>query len=502
MNYYNIMPSAANLSCSLGWKYAHSALLIGSTNVTTLFAIFYHTYRINAQKDFSYKNTFLFSAICPLIGNIMYAKSYNYKSFAMAIAGRLLIGFSSIELVNKQVIVTFSPKNDLVTEFSAMRVAQMGGILLGILIGTLYSSETILEFVGDQINTVTMSSYLMAFSWFLQFLGLVICSFPKVYFVSSSPPGDRSSEINLSASEHEVDKGYLLPGLFTRGRSLSDSTGADGLKRSRTQEQVKDHTKASETNPPLIPTPSLSIYLKRIVSILKKTKKLMLHNIALPVTFLVYGFVCLSTEVFFTSCVIITHRYFHLPGVWAGAFLALLAALIVPTNFFISHASICVGERVVMKKALTMMFVGVLCFVNYQALYHLFRNLRAVLRNDLTDTPLTTYYDWNLGLMQYCISVLMMFLSSVSLEGVSLSLMSKSSPGRLNRSPLNCSVMAPLAACLSKILGNSIIILVSFSHRAINTDIVNSISFLLIGLCYCCYHVVKKHYFFLNDTRT
>jgi hypothetical protein len=449
------------------------------------------------------------SSLCPLVGNILYVKAYERKSFAMAIAGRLLVGLSSVEMVNKQLIVIFRAKGDHVSELSRIRVAQIGGILLGILIGTIRLDERTVIIYGEPfvINFETISSYTMSLAWGLQLLGLAFCPFPKVHNCHASPSIDKGSEINLSASEHEenhnyrLEKLYLLPGLFARGRTFSDSTpGAEGSKRSRTQELGNDSSKGTRDNVPIITKPTLSAQFKIIVSTLKKTRKLVLHNIALPITFLVYGFACLSTEVLFTSCVIITNRYFNLSGLQAGCFLAFLAALILPTYFFMSYASIRVGERFVMKKALMMMFVGVFCFINYQALYHLFRNIRAIFRNDSADIPLTTYYDWYLGVMQYCISVVVMCLSSVCLEGSSLSLMSKVSPEKLNRSPLNCSVMTPLTACLGRILGNTIIIVVGFSHREIITDMVNSISFVLIGLCYCCHHVVKKHYFFLNGS--
>ncbi len=453
----------------------------------------------------------VFSAACPLFGNILYAKAYERRYFALAVAGRLLVGCSSMEVLNKQLIIKFRLKGDHVPELTKIRIAQIGGIFLGICIGTIAFKEKTAFVYGETFifSFNTFSSYLMSLAWALQLCGLLLCSFPTPNHFYANSDADKGSDINLSASEHEesniyhLEKVYLLPGLFARGRTFSDSTGPEASKRSRTQEVLNESFKTSRDTAPvpkIITKSSLADKLKSVVSTLKKTKKLTLHNIALPITLLVYGFVCLAMEVLFTSSVIILNRYFNLSGVQAGCFLAFLAGSVLPTYFVISFLSTRLGERLVMKRALTTMFIGIFCFINYQALFRLVEDIRAIFKNESDDRPLTTFYDWCLGLLQYFISVIIMYSSSITLEGSSLSLMSKVSPEKLNRSPLNCGVMAPITACLGRILGNTIIIAVGFSHREINTDMVNSISFVLIGLCYCCYHVVKKHYFFLNGS--
>ena len=302
----------------------------------------------------------------------------------------------------------------------------------------------------------------------------------------------------ISETDHEDNhhqyrldrEDYLLT------RSASDSTAGGGLRNLMAHERFDETMKSPVVV--MSEKPTFSAQLSGIAFTLKRAKKLVLHNIALPITFLLYGFVSLSTEVLYTSCCIISNRYFKWSGSYAGSFLALLAALVLPTYLLTSYMSTRFGERVVIKKALLLMMVGIFSFMNYQALFVLFKHVQDIFRQETWDEPLTTYYDWDLGLVQYWTGVIIMFVSSASLEGLSLSLMSKVSPAKLNRSPVNCSVIAPLTSCLGRVLGDTIIVAVGLSHRMVSTDMVNSISFVLLGLCFCCFHVVKKHYFFLN----
>lgn len=494
MNYYIVLPSAATFCCSLGWKYAHSALLIGSSNVTALLALLYYTCRLQAPQEVSFKKMLILSALCPLVGNILYVKGYEHNLFSVSILGRLLIGFSSADMINKQLVVTYRFKGDLVSELTKIRMVQLISIFTAILMGTINFEEKRIFIHGELFifDFNTISGYIMAVAWILQLLGLTCSRFPQV-MPERSPP-DKSAEIYLSASEHEdpqqylLEKDYLLPGLLARARSVSDTEGSninEAFKKKEGEQRVQV---------------SISDQIKSIVSMLKKTKKLVLHNIALPITFLVYGFVCLSIEIYLTSSVIITSRYFQWNGVQGGRFLALLSFWVLPTYFVMSYAITQFGERFVIKKSLMVMFFGILLFVNYEALYILFEHIGAIFRQDKADEPLTTYYDWEFGMPQYCCSIIVMFLASVTLEGSSLSLLSKVSPDKLNRSTINCAVIVPIISYLGRIIGDAVIVAVGFSHREINTDLVNSISFVLLALCYCCYHVVKKHYFFLTGS--
>mmetsp|Transcript_12785 Transcript_12785/g.14428 ORF Transcript_12785/g.14428 Transcript_12785/m.14428 type:complete len:341 (+) Transcript_12785:1453-2475(+) len=235
---------------------------------------------------------------------------------------------------------------------------------------------------------------------------------------------------------------------------------------------------------------------------LRRTAKLILHNIAIPITLALHLFANMTIELIMSSCVIITHRYFNWSGTKAGFFLSLLAFCFIPMHMIASYLGFCYGERCVLRKGLIAILSASIVGINYEALYILMKEIDSILRKEDSPNDTTTkYFDWNIGLEQYCLATCILFLCSIVIESASLSLMSKVSYSRLNASSINCSTLSPLISCIGKIIGSTILVVVGLSHRMIYTDIVNSISFFLIMSCACCYHVVKKHYFFLYGTK-
>jgi hypothetical protein len=426
------------------------------------------------------------SCLCPIIGNIFYSKAYEHHSLFIAMIGRLLIGFSSTELLNKHIILVFQVKGNATTEVARIKIAQIGSIVIALVLGSFDIKERKIGFYGQSflLNFKTMPGYVMALAWVCLLMAYLCFKFPveEVQFIALH---EKRGELSISTSEHEdrhyrIDKDYLLPGILSRvsGECILDE----------------------DDQSTIIYKPTLSVRVGSLMVSLKRSKKLFMHNVALPVTLLLYGSVHLITEMLLTSSVIIMNRYFKCSFAHTGKALAVLVALMIPIHLSMSYLSTILGERVLIKKSLITMAIGILFFINYEALFFLCKDIHDLFRRESTDSPLTTYYDWDFGLTQYGFSATLMFLSSVALEGLSSTLMSKVSPAKLNKSPINCSVIGPVFGCLCRFLGNTIIVFVGFSHRVINTDMVNSLAFILVGICFCCVHIVRKHYFFLNGS--
>lgn len=136
--------------------------------------------------------------------------------------------------------------------------------------------------------------------------------------------------------------------------------------------------------------------------------------------------------------------------------------------------------------------------INYEALINLFIHIQDIFEEIPISSDFTTYYTWGIGKAQYLIGTAVMFFSCVTIEGSALSLMSKVSPKRLNRLPINCSTIAPMATCLGRLFGDVALFIMAYSRRNFNTDMINSISFFVFCTCFACYYVVRRHYFFLN----
>lgn len=137
--------------------------------------------------------------------------------------------------------------------------------------------------------------------------------------------------------------------------------------------------------------------------------------------------------------------------------------------------------------------------INYEALLVLLFHLRDLFRNaEGEEDRLTTYYDWSLGIVQYIVGSLVIMASITAIEGCTLSLMSKVAPPKLESKAINLGLIVSLIRPSTRFMADVFILLVGLSHRIINTDIINSLSLVLICACCAVYYLVKRHYFFLS----
>ena len=130
-NYYIIAPTANHYAIKLGTDGEFGASLIGGKIIYLCLVILFVLYLnvLNAILCFTTKasslaaifsaflysmwyaystemmsKVLLFSAVCPLAGNLLYSCAITYKSMKIALFGRLLCGFGSAEIVNRQLI--------------------------------------------------------------------------------------------------------------------------------------------------------------------------------------------------------------------------------------------------------------------------------------------------------------------------------------------------------------------------------------------------------------
>jgi len=88
---------------------------------------------------FSFRSALIFSAFCALVGNSLYALAITYKSMKLALLGRVLCGFGSAEVVNRQMI------SDCVSVQSMTRACAffVTASALGMSIGPLLAGEVV-----------------------------------------------------------------------------------------------------------------------------------------------------------------------------------------------------------------------------------------------------------------------------------------------------------------------------------------------------------------------
>ena len=84
-------------------------------------------------------------------------------------------------------------------------------------------------------------------------------------------------------------------------------------------------------------------------TIIKRIRRILSYNVALPVSLGLVVYTVFAQEVFFTSCALITDQYFLWRGNVAGFFLGALSVLILPIDFVCEQVARRYEERTTVK---------------------------------------------------------------------------------------------------------------------------------------------------------
>jgi hypothetical protein len=335
INYYIVAPTANHYASILGTDGAFGATLIGASSFSAIFAAFLYSLWYTKA---SFRSVLIFSTICPLVGNLVYALAISYRSMPMAIAGRVLCGFGSAEVVNRQLISTcisfrkITRASAYFVAFSAMGMS-IGPLMAAILDSTAGRDLTVdlhLPFTpahGIIYNHVTSPGFLMAGLWMFEMLALI--------FLFQEPDRINGSEASESDSHIDDDFDYedeMSPLVQKEFGSIGRSTGGSTMSASS----------GSSSLPPLRKSSGICDELRITWSLFAKSP-------GLCVTLLIFCFIELADEVLISSCSMVVRRYFGWHGSAAGFLIAALGALVLPANFVVENCSHLVSERRILK---------------------------------------------------------------------------------------------------------------------------------------------------------
>jgi hypothetical protein len=264
----------------------------------------------------------LFSALCPFIGNLLYVLAISYKSLSIAIFGRILVGFGSAEVINRQIISACVSFHNMTRACALFVAAGAVGMSVGPLLAAILDLTTgrdadvdipipFMPSGGIIYNHTTSPGCVMAVLWLLEILALI--------FVFREP--DRINGIGRTLRRRESSMVS-----FESEPSLSKyGTITESIRRV--------DKKASPSSW------STVLFIKNLI----------FTNMALPVTLLLFGFIELADEVLISSCSMVCRRYFGWNGSTAGFLVACLGALVLPAHFVVERASRHYSERRIMK---------------------------------------------------------------------------------------------------------------------------------------------------------
>lgn len=457
INYYIISPTANSYAILLGTEGAYGATLIGASSFAALFsALLYSVW----YTRFSFRSALIFSAICPLVGNVLYSFAITYNSMKLALFGRFLCGFGSAEVANRQLISNCVSIQSMTRACALFVTASAIGMSIGPLLAAIIDmtagrDEDVDLHIhlpwsppesGVILDHVTVPGFLMAFLWGVQLICLV--------FVFEEP-----QRINTDMSDN--DSNY--------------STKTDRTLNSIT-----------------------SFY------------QVIFKNGAFPTTLYLFAFIEMTGEIMISSCSMVVHRYFRWHGSMAGFIIASLGALVLPAHVIVERACHVYSERHILRWSMICVTCSIIAIFNYEGLAldvagYIVEGTRSkyafVKRLKQYVTSLSFHkefpYDWDAGVYVYLFSLSAMFISTIVMEGVNTSLMSQTTPKELNNSFINMGLLATVVGTIGRVFGDSMITACAFFGRSELHDFVSVTFAPLLPLLLVGWYLIRRHYKFL-----
>ena len=521
-NYY-IAHSTANLfAMQMGAHPVHAAAIIGASSVGALIAAFFHARGLSIQSesvaltsmslDF-FRKSFLFAAFFPIVGNILHALAVSSQSISLAVFGRMWIGFGSIELLNRQLLSCHLRPIQVVPESAKLVLTQIYGVIFGLVLGAFLALFDVHVSPFGQyvaiISSLHTGSYFMASLWAVYWL-FVYFRFHRTSASVAISDGladfrqkDALNYLGLdSDSSSDGETGTPQSIVYSQSQPEFIPTSAQNIQAFYNKKlevalpvgsssDLKYHRESNRMASRDLP--SNRYPLRQWKSYLGRLRRVVVHNMAIPVTLACVLFCRLSHELLFTSCAIVTDRYFAWNGSHAGLLLGLMSGMCFPANHICGRIAATFDERTVMKNSLVLICLGLIMMINWASMVNVVAHIRHLFDEDSYGTHHP--YDWVFGMSQYLLGIVVSFVGVVSLEGSSIALMSKVSPARHRFA--SCGTLVTFVSLMARILGNVYILVVGLSHRLISTDIINSMVLPLIGACVTVMYIVNKHFFFL-----
>jgi MFS family permease len=310
INYYIVAPTANHYAIVLGSDGAFGATLIGTSSFSAIIAALLYSFWYTKS---SFKSVLIFSAICPLVGNLVYALAISYRSLPMAIFGRFLCGFGSAEVVNRQMISTCVSFKQITRASAFFVAAGAMGMSIGPLIAGILDDTTGRDLLVDLrlpftpaggiiFNSITSPGFVMATLWFMQLLALFyFFSEPdRINGTTTTDDDGRYSTDSEATHLMKIDYGSF------KGRRDSNNSLNSSI-------QDTDSVSLSPESEYKVPG-----FWGEIVA----TSSLILINPGLPITLLLFCYIELVDEVLISSCSMVVRRYFGWNASTAGFLVA------------------------------------------------------------------------------------------------------------------------------------------------------------------------------------
>lgn len=525
---------------------SYSAFLIGVPNLSAIIMALIHCW-YGATRDvavlnssrFSFhavKRFLIFSAFMGMIGNGIHGYAINRSSIVWAIVGRLCFGFSSAEILQRELTSMCVPAH-VVAESGKLTMSKSIGASLGITIGTIFAIPIAVQTLdigrvfSPHTRQLQWSSWMMMAFWFVHLLVIAVkcrvkekhSTLPHSQIVLKQKDPRSNEQVDASkASDSESSSSVAIgsPSTVLLRPSLDSVEPSPSAISS--MENISNGVSLSNRREDDLTGFRQGRNISRQWRTVRRLRKLLAFHVGIPIALLIYSYATFSMEIFLTATPIIADRYFSWSGARAGTFLTCLISATLPVTVTSEIVARRYEERAVIKvchvaevfqlgslasnqsyfflplsqRALTICCLGLLIMINWQSMLA----LAQVFPSLLADTPgrLSHPYDAKFGVMQYVLGLLLVYVSFIALEGATLSLLSKLSPINVRSIVINVGTASTFICLIARILGDMHIVAIDLSHKLISTDIVNALVVPLILASFWLTYLIKNNFFALT----
>ncbi|ETV93812.1 hypothetical protein H310_12376 [Aphanomyces invadans] len=369
-NYYIVAPTSGEYATLLGGTAALSGIIVGMTPVASMLSAVLYSWWANK----SFRHPLLFSSVCLVLGNFLYAIALSYNSITMVLIGRVLNGLGGARSINRRYIADNYSREER-TGASAQFVTYSA---LGMSAGPAMAA--VLNYIPDNwrifgylITVETSPGWLMFVVW------SVYCVATLAFF--QEPNHEARDKVNSARSKSAALESGVAPDEST---PLTAQPAAPSLG---------------------------SLW----------------SNVPVVATLIIYVVLKLVLEILITSATTIVDWYFEWSSTSAGIFLAFLGLLMFPANVLVGYLSYRYVDGELILYSEVLLLVGIVGIICYSATY---------------------------TVVQYVFGAVMIYVFSNVLEGVNMSLLSKTIPKSFARGTFNSGLLATEAGTLGRALGD------------------------------------------------
>ncbi|CAL5227554.1 g10545 [Coccomyxa viridis] len=366
----------------------------------------------------NYKNPLIASAVACLLGNVCYCLSYDLGAVWLLFLARLITGFGSARTVNRRYIALFVAYKDR-TWASALFVSLSAvGMALGPLLSLPLSLFPTRHFAGLTFDHITMGGWIMNIAW------LIFAVWAWVAFEDPLKVQKKRDELRqplLSNGHYDEEAAVPEPKVMPPPSSSADSDDEEDPQEHSWWEQVR-HMWSS----PLMAT-ACCIFLCYILKVLQQA-----YIDGLPIfTQSAYGWS--NSEV--------------------GIMLGILGLTAPIVNTIVGSFSSRVPDRYITVASIVIAGGGAF----------------ALMKGPF---PMSNFF----------VAGTLVYMGTIVLEGVSMSLTSKVIDERMSKGLWNAGLLSTQAGTIGRLCGNLLLSLCARITGAMDMDQINAFARLLYGL--------------------